>query len=302
VSVGRGEQRFFVGIGHALATPEDFVGARIGLVRTPFLDRVVQSLQAEPVELPDDDPAAYEAQGIDGIITVAHNLALFPDTVMTSNLVPYSVPTIVLANADVMAELTPEQQAVLRQAALELRDQLLTETPEVESSAVRCGIGASVIEATDADVGAIQAATQPVRDSLAEDPATAAFIERIETLKAELPAPSWPATCGAASADDAPLATIPDGTYRAIGTRQDRCEPDGRATATWKSSTSTSCSSSRMTGPTGARWWPAVTSLSSSAQPARWSTRSPVTGSPHVRPATRPGRRMPGRGTPESSA
>jgi TRAP-type C4-dicarboxylate transport system substrate-binding protein len=210
-----GNQRFFVGIGRALTSPADFDGARIALIRTPFLDSLVESLRAEPVPIGEDDPAAYEAQGIDGIITVADNLAMFPDTFMTSNLVPYTVPTIVLANADVMAELTPEQQAVLQQAAVELRDQLLAEMPDVESSAARCGVGTMVIEASDADISAIEAATQPLRDSLASDPATATFIERIETLKAELPAPSWPSTCGAPPAD-APLAGIPDGTYRAI--------------------------------------------------------------------------------------
>ncbi len=94
-----GNQRFFVGIGTPLATPADFDGARLALVRTPFLDRLVESLGAEAVTFEQDDPAAYEAQGVDGIITVADNLALFPDTFMTSNLVPYTVPTIILANA-----------------------------------------------------------------------------------------------------------------------------------------------------------------------------------------------------------
>jgi TRAP-type C4-dicarboxylate transport system substrate-binding protein len=216
-----GVQRFFVGIGHALASPSDFEGARIAVVRTPFLDRLVESLSAEPVSLDEDDPALYESQGVDGIIAVADNGAMFPDTFMTSNLVPYTVPTIILANAEVMAELTPEQQAVLRQAGIELRDQLLTEMPDVESSAVRCGIGATVIDATDTDVAAIEGATRPVREWLASDPATATFIERIETLKAELPAPSWPATCGAAPPPVADFARIPDGTYRAVGTRQD---------------------------------------------------------------------------------
>jgi TRAP-type C4-dicarboxylate transport system substrate-binding protein len=210
-----GVQRFFVGIGHALASPADFEGARIALIRTPFLDRFVESLGAEPVSIGEDDPAAYEAQGIDGIITVADNLAMFPDTYMTSNLVPYTVPTVVLANAGVMAELSPEQQADLQQAAVELRDQLLAELPDVESSAARCGVGTTVIEASDADISAIEAATQPLRDSLAINEATATFMERIESLKAALPAPSWPAMCGAPP-PDAALAGIPDGTYRAI--------------------------------------------------------------------------------------
>ncbi len=216
-----GNQRFFVGIGNPLATPADFDGARLALVRTPFLDRLVESLGAEAVSFEQDDPASYEAQGVDGIITVADNLALFPGTFMTSNLVPYTVPTVILANAETMADLTPEQQKILRAAAVEVRDQLLAEMPDVESSAVRCGIGASVIEATDADVDAMETAAQPVRDWLASDPATAAFIERIETLKAELPAPAWPATCGAAPRPDATVAGIPDGTYRAAGTHQD---------------------------------------------------------------------------------
>jgi hypothetical protein len=120
-----------------------------------------------------------------------------------------------------MAELTPEQQAVLQQAAVELRDQLLSEIPDVESSAVRCASGATVIDATDADASAIEMATRPVRDSLASDPATASFIERIETLKAELPAPSWPATCGAAPPTEGVFTRIPDGTYTALVTKAD---------------------------------------------------------------------------------
>jgi TRAP-type C4-dicarboxylate transport system substrate-binding protein len=211
-----GVQRFFVGIGQTLASPADFEGARIAMIRTPFLDRVVESLGAEPVAIPEEDPAAYESQGIDGVITVADNLAMFPETYMTSNLVPYTVPTIVIANEDVMAELTPEQRAVLQQAAVELRDQLVTEMPDVESSAARCSMGTTVIEAADADISAIESATQAVRDSLASDPATATYIQRIEALRAELPAPSWPATCGAPSLPDADVAGIPDGTYRAI--------------------------------------------------------------------------------------
>jgi TRAP-type C4-dicarboxylate transport system substrate-binding protein len=216
-----GNQRFFVGIGRQLASPADFEGARLALVQTPFLDRLVESLGAEPVAFEQDDPDSYAAQRVDGIITVSNNLALFPGTYMTSNLVPYTVPTVILANAAVMAELTPEQQAILRTAAEDVRDQLLAEMPEVESSAVRCGVGASVIEATAGDVSAVEAATQPVRDWLANDPATAEFIERIEALKVELPAPSWPATCGDAPSPRADLAGIPDGTYTAQVTKAD---------------------------------------------------------------------------------
>ncbi len=181
-----GSQRFFVGIGHPLAAPADFDGARIALTGTPFTDRFVESLGAEPVEIDLDDRAAYEEQEIDGLLTVANNLGLFPDTYMTANLVPYTVPVIVLANAAVMAELTPEQQDVLRAAAFEVRGQMLDEMPSVESAAARCGTGGAVIEASDADVLAVEAETRPVRDWLATDTATAGFIERIEALKAEI--------------------------------------------------------------------------------------------------------------------
>jgi hypothetical protein len=208
-----GNQRFFVGIGHPLAAPADFDGARVAMVRTPFADRFVESLGAEPVEIELDDRAAYEEHGIDGLLTVADNLGLFPDTYMTANLVPYTVPVSVLANAAAMAE--------LRAAAIEVRDQMLDEMPSVESAAVRCGTGGAVIEASDADVLALEAGTRPVRDWLATDAATAGFIERIEALKAGSPPPAWPATCGTVPPVGASLAAIPDGTYRAVGTRQD---------------------------------------------------------------------------------
>jgi TRAP-type C4-dicarboxylate transport system substrate-binding protein len=216
-----GNQRFFVGIGHPLAAPADFDGARIALTGTPFTDRFVESLGAEPVEIDLNDRAAYEEQGIDGLLTVANNLGLFPDTYMTANLVPYTVPVIVLANAAVMAELTPEQQDVLRAAAIEVRDQMLDEMPSVESAAVRCGTGGAVIEASDADVLALEAGTRSVRDWLATDAATAGFIERIEALKAGSPPPAWPATCGTLPPVGTSLAGIPDGTYTTEVTEAD---------------------------------------------------------------------------------
>jgi TRAP-type transport system periplasmic protein len=224
-----GNQRFFVGIGHALAAPADFDGARIAGVRTPFVDRFLESLGAEPVEIDLNDRAAYETHEIDGVLTVANNLALFPDTYMTANLVPYTVPVIILANTDAMAELTPEQQDILRAAAIDVRGRVLDEMPSVESGAVRCGTGGAVIEASDADVLAVEAGSRPVRDWLATDAATAGFIERIEALKAESPAASWPATCGAvppgkttlaASTSDV-LTRIPDGTYTTEVTKAD---------------------------------------------------------------------------------
>ena len=118
------------------------------------------------------------------------------------------------ANADTMAELSPEHREILRAAAQAVQDAVLEGLETTESTVVPCAAGARIVAAADEDVAAIVEAAQPVIDEMASDPVTASFLERIAALKAETAPAPFPASCDGGTPSDPRRHVSPMGRTR----------------------------------------------------------------------------------------
>ena len=148
---------------------------------------------------------------------------LRPGSVLTSNIVFYAVPDALVASRSTFDALSAEQQAVIRSAAANTLQHDLGAVPDTDDTQGWCAIGSIVVAATD-DVAAIVEATRPVYAALEGDARTNGYIDRIEALKKDTAIPAaGPASCETESMPTAAAgsATIPDGTYTTIVTKQD---------------------------------------------------------------------------------
>ena len=124
------------------------------------------------------------------------------------------------AGKQALGKLDSSQQQALRAAAQRTGAHVLENLPATEDTGPFCSGGGRWV-ATHSDVRALKAATQPVYRQLAQDPQTAAFISQIQDLKAGMPAPTQLTQCGDSRSTGSAAQEVPDGTYTAVGTKQD---------------------------------------------------------------------------------
>ena len=91
-------------------------------------------------------------------------------------------------------QLTPDQQAAIRDAAIAVRDLALAEHPsEADAAAAWCALGGRVVLAGPEAIAAFEATAQPVFDRMAADPVSGPAIEAIRALAATVePGPGGP--------------------------------------------------------------------------------------------------------------
>jgi TRAP-type C4-dicarboxylate transport system substrate-binding protein len=95
-----------------------------------------------------------------------------------------------VANTARLNELSPENQEILRTAASATRDWVLGHrVTESAHAAAYCNRGGKVVNATAAELRALNQAVQPLYAELEQDPATKAMIDRIRTLKQSVQVP-----------------------------------------------------------------------------------------------------------------
>jgi len=117
--------------------------------------------------------------------TVAGNLTLYP-----------KVNSLVI-NAEANEALDDDQQHMLRDAATRTLDWAVNEmSSDADRAAAFCDSGGTVVSATDSEIAATEQAVAPVYEALQQDATTKELIERIRTIKADLPAPPPIASCG----------------------------------------------------------------------------------------------------------
>jgi TRAP-type C4-dicarboxylate transport system substrate-binding protein len=211
-----------VGFRKPLASVRDFKDARIRVLTSNASDALIRALGAEPVHL--NGNALQQAIG-DGTLTgIDASLGLAPalhGSVVTGNLIFYPKVDTLFAGQHALGKLDASQQEALRTAAQRTKAYVLEKLPASEDTAPFCSGGGRVVMASDEDVRALQAAAQPVYQQLEADPQTAAFINQIRTLKAGITAPEAATACGRSASTKAATAEIPEGTYTALGTKQD---------------------------------------------------------------------------------
>jgi TRAP-type C4-dicarboxylate transport system substrate-binding protein len=211
-----------VGFRKPLASVQAFEGARIRVLTSNASDALIRALGAEPVHL---NGNAFQQAVNDGTLTgVDASLGLAPalhGSILTGNLIFYPKVDTLFAGRQALGKLDSSQQQALRTAAQRTVAHVLENLPATEDSGPFCSGGGRVVAATDGDARALEVAAQPVYRQLEEDPQTAAFITQIRALKADIPAPTQLTECGDSQSTGSAAQEIPEGTYTAVGTKQD---------------------------------------------------------------------------------
>ena len=193
--------RYPLGYAAPMASLEDFDGAAIRLQSSEATESLIRALGGRPVYGLNGDEldAAITAGDIDGTevsLALAPTLAqdVAPRSVITGNVVLFPRVNTLFAGQELMASLSEEQRGILAAAAEEA--QAIATGLATEDVQAFCDAGGEIVEASRADVAAMERAAQAVYRTLEADPATKAFIEEIRGLKEGQPATEVPASCG----------------------------------------------------------------------------------------------------------
>jgi TRAP-type C4-dicarboxylate transport system substrate-binding protein len=221
--------------GAPLLTPDDFAGVAIRAPTSETSYAVFEALGAVPSDF-DGIGAGDLAWAIgDGTVDAMDSgfgayIAEIPRSATAGNVVLYPKANTLVINAEVLAGLTEDQQAVLRRAATATREWAIANNPsDAERAALYCDDGGTIVTASESDLETLREAVQPVVDALAGDERTASIVDRLRRL-ADQTGPAPPiAQCrptAVTTRPAVPTATtaeqeFPDGVYRAEITVQD---------------------------------------------------------------------------------
>ena len=213
-----------VGFARPMLRPEDFAGARIRVLPSNVLHRLVRALGAKPVEVWGDAfLVAAENGEIDGAESgFAWGGTMPSPSTFTANITLYPKVNALVANEDAFGRLSDEHQRILREAAAKAVRYVVQNAPtEADRAAVYCGNGGAIAFAAKADVAALERAAQPVYEVLQADPLTKELIGQIRAMKAQATSsgdaitPCGPASSGAPTTTNAEPSEFPEGVYRA---------------------------------------------------------------------------------------
>ena len=208
-------------------SPADLAGTTIGAFASQATLDMLTSLGAKPNDTASGSNDDCALDGVEsgfghrrydpGRLTATGNVTFFPR---------YDV--LVIDDA-VYGRLTEQQQAALRQAvAIAQGDEINAHQTDADAGGGWCADGGHIVLASDAQVAAFEAASQPLYARLEQDPVTKQLIAAIRDLKAATVAGPAAAACEHPSATPSapsasgPLAQLPpNGVYRADITAKD---------------------------------------------------------------------------------
>jgi TRAP-type C4-dicarboxylate transport system substrate-binding protein len=200
--------RYAFGAKAPLASPDDFAGARVRVRPSGATDALMRALGATPVHISGDDVADAVANGeIDGAeASLGTNSADEGERHLTPNLALFPKTLTLFAGEGAYDRLDDGQREVIHKAARQTAAYAAAHAPS-ESALTRdfCRQGPPVtaVAASPADVGALEAAAQPVYTQLERHPQSKALIAAFRALKATTPAPPV-TTASAGCADSTP--------------------------------------------------------------------------------------------------
>jgi TRAP-type C4-dicarboxylate transport system substrate-binding protein len=201
ISYLQGGIRMPLGLTRDLVEPSDFVGARIGIRASAVTDLTMKALGASPVVFQPGDTS-----GLDGMEVHLGQIANSEYDVgaksLTANVMFWSRPGVIFANANIFDGLSAEQQQTLRSAGERAyRESVTTITADAASTAaVLCGRGLKLVAASQDTISNLRLAVQSVYDEIEKDPGTKATIEAIEDMGASTGATPDAVKCSAATA------------------------------------------------------------------------------------------------------
>ncbi len=188
-----GAMRRPLGIRSPLVKPRDFAGLRIAVQQSIVADATMRALGADAAWIPVRETDIKRFGGIEQLLSGIHGAGY--DRIaryLTTNVNFWPRPLVLFANRRAFHRLTPEQQSVLRRAAMNVvpRQIALDRRMDREASDDICRAGFVTFEtATPADLASLRRAVQPVYDQLERDPGTRAVIRAIGRLKRALRVP-----------------------------------------------------------------------------------------------------------------
>jgi TRAP-type C4-dicarboxylate transport system substrate-binding protein len=145
-----------------LRGPGDYAGQEI---RTPTSETVTAMFAALGARTDDMDPDAGVQAGMES----AYDLQ--PTGTATGNVTFYPKADVLVVSPGLLDKLGEERTEILRRAARETRDLLIEQrTSDADAAAAWCDDGHSIALAGDAELAALERATEPVYDALERDP------------------------------------------------------------------------------------------------------------------------------------
>jgi TRAP-type C4-dicarboxylate transport system substrate-binding protein len=185
--------RYPFGVRHALASPDDFAGARVRVFPSRATDALIRALGATPVHISGDDVStAVRNRELDGTeAALGTNSPDEGENFLTTNLALFPKTLTLFAGRDTYDQLDDEERAVIRRAARQTAAYAAAH-PLSETQLMRdfCEAGPAVAaaSASRADLAALRRAAQPVYAELERDPRTRELIAAIRELKLTIPA------------------------------------------------------------------------------------------------------------------
>jgi hypothetical protein len=224
-----------MGVDAPILTQADWRGTSFGTLKSDGQVEAIGALGGDPVEI--FGPHRRDALDDGTLQGFEFGLWLYTDP-MWSSRAPYVAANVhlwpqmdvVLANPGRLDGLTSKQRGWLDEAARDAaqRSAALADK-DAKALDVACEGGARFADASEADLAALREAFQPVYAGLRREPATRAFLARIDALKQSTPAEpglSIPSECtGTAphrpSVDATKGPSYLNGTYRWVLTQKD---------------------------------------------------------------------------------
>ena len=222
IGVLPGPMRRLLGVSHPFLQPSDFDGQVIGGAENELSVRTFQALGATLEAL----PAGGSLEGLDA--TEQHLAAIWGNRYnehakyVAANVNLWPRPLVIFVGKDVFQSLSPQQEAVLREAAAAAVPGALAaaRAEDDEAANVLCGRGVTFAVASESELAELRTALEPVYAELAADPETKSHIEAITSLKTEIAASAEAPAC-TATEPSATASAIPDGTYETTLTKAD---------------------------------------------------------------------------------
>lgn len=182
VAVVPGPFRKIMGVDRTIDQAGDMAGALVNTDDTPLAAATFDALGA----------TAVPGGAIDEVNAFAIQLQAIPGngyeadaTSVTANLNMWPRSLVIVMNADTYASLTPDQQAVLADAAATAIDAGIAVSTAEDTEALEsiCPSPMKIIQMPDTELNALMTLVEPVLADLRQDPQTATELDAIKQLK-----------------------------------------------------------------------------------------------------------------------
>jgi TRAP-type C4-dicarboxylate transport system substrate-binding protein len=198
-----------LGISRRLASVGDFEGASFGVREGGVTAATLDALGGTATTFVPDQAAGLD--GMEAHLSLIAN-AGYDDGAdsLASDIVLWPRVSVLFANAAAFDRLSPEQQAALRQAAVDSRADRLSEIglEEDEGQTILCRRGIVLTAVGASALGELEQAVTPVYDAIERDPLAAAVMEDARRFAAATSEPAEPIACPDEPATPAPSSTV----------------------------------------------------------------------------------------------